>query len=100
MIEMILAYLEQTPPLINAMKQSFSEKDWHGLHGAVHKMIPSFLIMGMSTDFENMAKKVLEYARTQEQTEGIPHFVLQLETICVQACEELREELNDIKNKK
>jgi PAS domain S-box-containing protein len=100
MMEMILAYLEQTPPLINAMKQSFYEKDWHGLHGAVHKMIPSFLIMGMNTDFESMAKKVLEYARTQEQTEQIPHFVLQLEIICVQACEELKEELNDIKNKK
>jgi PAS domain S-box-containing protein len=98
MQEMILAYLEQTPPLITTMKQSFIDKDWHNLHGAVHKMIPSFLIMGMSTDFESMAKKVLEYARTQEQTESIPDFVLQLETVCVQACEELQEELNRIKN--
>jgi CheY-like chemotaxis protein len=98
MMEMILAYLEQTPPLITAMKQSFQNKDWHNLHGAVHKMIPSFLIMGISADFESMAKKLVEYARTQEQTESIPHFVSQLETVCLQACEELQEELNRIKN--
>ena len=28
MMEMISLYLEQTPPLINAMKQSFQDKDW------------------------------------------------------------------------
>jgi CheY-like chemotaxis protein len=97
MMEMILAYLEQTPPLITTMKQSFIDKDWHNLHGAVHKMIPSFLIMGISGDFESMAKKVVEYARTQEQTDSIPDFVSQLETVCLQACEELQEELNRIK---
>jgi CheY-like chemotaxis protein len=98
MMEMILAYLEQTPPLITTMKQSFIDKDWHNLHGAVHKMIPSFLIMGISADFESMAKKLVEYARTQEQTDSIPDFVSQLETVCLQACEELQEELNRIKN--
>jgi CheY-like chemotaxis protein len=99
MSEMILAYLEQTPPLINAMRQSFQEQDWHVLHGAVHKMIPSFSIMGMSVDFESMARKVMDYARTQEQTDNMGHIVSQLETACVQACDELREELKTIKNK-
>ena len=89
MIEMISLYLEQTPPLIKAMKQSLQNKDWSSLHAAVHKMIPSFSIMGISTDFENMAKKIQEYASTQQQTDGIPDLVLQLETICAQACIEL-----------
>jgi PAS domain S-box-containing protein len=100
MSEMILAYLEQTPPLINAMRQSFQEQDWHVLHNAVHKMIPSFSIMGMSVDFESMARKVMEYARTQEQTDSMGQIVSQLENACVQACDELREELKSIKNKK
>ncbi|HVA99007.1 MAG TPA: ATP-binding protein, partial [Bacteroidia bacterium] len=98
MMEMISLYLEQTPPLISAMKQSLEDKDWKSLYAAVHKMIPSFSIMGISTDFENMAKKVQEYASTQQQTEGIPNLVLQLENICVQACAELEEEFNTIKN--
>ena len=100
MSEMILAYLEQTPPLISAMRQSFHEQDWHVLHGAVHKMIPSFSIMGMSMDFESMARKVMDYARTQEQTDNMGHIVSQLENACVQACDELREELKNIKNPK
>ena len=99
MMEMISLYLEQTPNLITAMKQGFKDQDWQVLYGAVHKMIPSFSIMGISTDFENMAKKVQEYASNQQQTEGILDLVLQLETVCVKACKELEEEFNLIKNK-
>ena len=98
MMEMISAYLEQTPPLINTMKQSFQDKDWGTLHSAVHKMIPSFSIMGLGTDFENMAKKVQEYANTRLQGEGIADFVLQIEIVCTQACGELEVEYNKIKN--
>ena len=97
MMEMISAYLEQTPPLISTMKQSFKDKDWGLLYSAVHKMIPSFSIMGISADFENMAKKVQEYASTQKLSDGIPDLVLQLENICTQACSELEEEFNRIK---
>lgn len=96
-MEMISLYLEQTPPLINIMKQSFQDRDWKSLHAAVHKMIPSFSIMGINVGFENMAKKVQEYARSQQETEGIPDLVLQLANICTQACEELQEEYNIIK---
>jgi len=98
MMEMIAAYLEQTPPLILAMKQSLIDKDWDLLYASVHKMIPSFSIMGISIDFENMAKKVQEYAITQKQAEGIPNLVFQLEKICSQACSELEIEFNRIKN--
>jgi signal transduction histidine kinase/DNA-binding NarL/FixJ family response regulator len=98
MMEMISLYLEQTPPLIAAMKQSLKDKDWILLHAAVHKIIPSFAIMGISPDFENMAKQVKEYAITQQQTDGILYLVLQLENICEQACVELEEEFNTIKN--
>jgi PAS domain S-box-containing protein len=97
MMEMIAAYLEQTPPLIMAMKNGLKDKDWESLYAAVHKMIPSFSIMGISADFENMAKKVQEFAGTQLQSEGINDMVLQLETICNQACVELKEEYNEIK---
>jgi CheY-like chemotaxis protein len=97
MMEMISLYLEQTPPLINAMKKGLEDKDWTSLYSAVHKMIPSFAIMGISADFENMAKKVQEFASTQKQADGIPELVLQLESVCVQACKELKEEFDMIK---
>jgi len=99
MMEMISLYLEQTPPLIAAMKRSLEEKDWNGLHSAVHKMIPSFSIMGINVDFENMARKVQDYAIAELQTDGIQDMVLQLGNICSQACTELEEEYNMIKSK-
>lgn len=100
MMEMISLYLEQTPPLITSMKESLDNKDWNSLHAAVHKIIPSFAIMGIDPDFENMAKKIQEYARTQEQTDDINHMVSKLESICTQACLELEEEFNLIKRTK
>lgn len=100
MAEMIALYLEQTPPLIGTMKQSLLDKDWNTLGAAVHKMIPSFSIMGISVDYENMAKKIHEYANTQKITDEISEMVLQLETVCNQACYELKEELKIIENNK
>ncbi|MDD4970526.1 MAG: response regulator [Paludibacter sp.] len=98
MMEMISLYLEQTPPLINAMKKGFLNNDWIQLHAAVHKMIPSFSIMGINVDFENMARKVQEYSGTLQQSDTIKNMVTQLETVCTRACEELEIEFNNIKN--
>jgi len=97
MMEMISLYLEQTPPLINAMKQSLQDKDWDSLYSVAHKMIPSFSIMGMSVDFENMARKIQEFASTQQLSDEVHNMVMQLENICTQACDELTEEFNRIK---
>ena len=113
MVEMISLYLEQTPPLISAMKQSLQHKDWNLLQSVVHKMIPSFSIMGISLDFEDIAKQVQEYARWKDKVgklntplqinAGMPtgkeihHLVMQLGKVCEQACKELEEELNTIK---
>jgi CheY-like chemotaxis protein len=98
MMEMIALYLEQTPPLIEAMKLGLKEKNWELLYAAVHKMIPSFSIVGISSNFELIAKKIQEFASSQIQTENIPELVSQIETICFNACSELTEEYNTIKN--
>lgn len=97
MMEMISLYLEQTPPLVNTMKKSFQDKDWHKLHMAVHKMIPSFSIMGLSVDFENIAKQIQEFAITQQKKDDIKDMVLTIGNVCTQACSELTEELHKIK---
>ena len=99
MMEMISLYLEQTPPLISLMKKSLLDKDWNSLYIAIHKMIPSFSIIGINPDFEKMAKRVQEFASThQQQSEGIYESVMQIELVCKQACIELEEEFNRIKN--
>jgi PAS domain S-box-containing protein len=97
MIEMIELYLKQTPSLINQMKQSMYKKDWDLVYGAVHKLIPSFSIMGVHKDFENMARLIQEYSGTQKHLDEVKELVLKLENACSQACEELEEEYNLIK---
>jgi hypothetical protein len=54
--------------------------------------------MGISTNFENIAKNIQEFAIAQEKSDGIEELVIQLEEICLQACQELQEEFNIIKN--
>jgi PAS domain S-box-containing protein len=100
MMEMIALYLEQTPPLINLMKKSFADKDWVSLHSAVHKMIPSFNIMGINPNYEVMAKKVQDHAIAQLQQDDVHNLITALEHILHQSCKELEEEYAIMKNKK
>lgn len=97
MIEMMSLYLAQTPPLITAMRQSLQNQDWALLKQAAHKMIPSFTIVGINPDFEKMARNVQVYAGTQQHIDELPAMVYQLETVCLQACKELEEEISNIK---
>ena len=97
MIEMIGLYLEQTPELINTLKQSLLDQDWNLLNAAIHKMIPSFSIMGIHSDFENMAKKIQEIVAIQQQNDEMEDMILKLENVCMQACKELEVELETLK---
>ncbi len=98
MMEMISLYLEQTPLLILTMKQSLKDKNWSALHSAVHKMIPSFSIMGMNKDYVQIAQKIQIYAQAQEKSGNINDMVDKLEAVCSQSCTELIEELKRLKN--
>ncbi len=98
MMEMIALYLEQIPPLVAIVKESLITKDWDAMYEAIHKIIPSFSIMGIGGDIESNAMKIQDYAKAKQEIDVIPDLVLQLETICTQACAELEEELNAIKS--
>jgi CheY-like chemotaxis protein len=97
MSQMIHAYLRQTPPLIIAMKNSLVDKDWKALQAAVHKLIPSFSIIGLSPEIKEIAKRIQEYAYTIELSGEVHRLVLELEIVCSQSCEELEIELNNLK---
>ena len=97
MTEMINAYLMQTPPLIIEMKKNLIEKDWKSLQNVVHKMIPSFSIIGLNPDIQQIAKRIQEYAYTIEISEEIHNLILELEEVCTQSCLELEIELDNIK---
>ncbi|WP_069657942.1 ATP-binding protein [Arcticibacter eurypsychrophilus] len=103
-VEMISIYLEQTPILIATINEGLKDKDWNLLKSAVHKLIPSFSIMGMDKNYEELAKELQECAHLSACTKAegneisntlqISNLVLQLENVCLQACKELNIEHN------
>jgi CheY-like chemotaxis protein len=100
MIEMIELYLEQTPILTGRLKQGLAEKNWNSVYGAIHKMIPSFSIMGMNKDIEAMSLKIQEYASSGNHPEEIELLIGKVDIACAQACIELKEELKLIERKR
>jgi PAS domain S-box-containing protein len=94
MTEMINVYLSQTPSLIDTIKQSWLEQDLETLKSAVHKLAPSFSIVGIDKKYEEMARKIENDTTAIE----MQNWISELENICMQACEELKMELNNLKN--
>ncbi len=97
MMEMIALYLEQTPTLIEKIKGGVAGNDWVSVAAAAHKIIPSFSIMGMHKDFENMSREIKDFAGTRQHLDQVEALAIKLETVCSQACDELKEEYNMIK---
>ena len=94
MTEMINVYLDQTPILINFIKKSWLENDFDTLKSAVHKLIPSFTIVGIDKKYEAIARKIGDESTMAE----CKNWILELENICLQAIEELKMELNNLNN--
>ena len=55
--------------------------------------------MGMSKDYEGMARQVQQFTGTQQPIGEISDLVSQLESACVQASLELEEEFNTLKSR-
>jgi hypothetical protein len=53
--------------------------------------------MGIGGNCERIARQILEYSRTPENSAELGQLVLKLEDICNGACKELEEELITIK---
>ena len=98
MREMISLFLGQTASLIKEMLVCAKTEDWKTLQAVAHKMIPSFSIVGIDKQYEDMAKALQEYARTGENQEKIRGLVLALENVLTHACDELETELSLIQN--
>jgi PAS domain S-box-containing protein len=97
MMEMIALYLEQTPPLLRAIKKSVEDQDFDTLNAAIHKMIPSFRIVGLDERYERLSLQVRDIARNDDPPAVVKKMVSDLEHICNKACRELKEAYNRIK---
>jgi CheY-like chemotaxis protein len=95
--EMIQVYLEETPQLLKAMKQSLQNQDWEKLRAAAHSIIPSFSTMGMSEEYAELAKAIQEQAEKKEDPEKIKLMLQKIGRVCEEAYAELKQELSVLK---
>ncbi|MGZ4090146.1 MAG: response regulator, partial [Bacteroidia bacterium] len=93
MKQMIRIYLDETPKLIETMKQSIDNMDWDSLMKAAHSIIPTFSIMGINEEYEEMAKKIKEHAAKKEESSLINTLLTRIEEVCSRAVKELEPEL-------
>ena len=102
--EIIEVYLDETPHLLQTMKEALSNKNWAELATAAHSIAPSFPTMGIAKEFELAAKQIQEYATglrddasnthpKKETMVVLTELVLKTEKVCKQAFIELKKEL-------
>ena len=89
-------YLEEIPKLIRTMKQSMDNLDWDALRVAAHSIIPSFALMGIDKEFENMARTIEKNAEKKENLELIRELFLKIDLLCMEACQQLKNELVEL----
>jgi two-component system CheB/CheR fusion protein len=95
MTEMISLFIEQTPPLIESMKKSIEDNNWGGLQSAVHKIIPSFSIVGINSVFLELAKEVKLFAENKKNMIEIKEKVNELEFVCDKIYKELEQKMKE-----
>ena len=107
MAEMIRLYLQEIPGLVQTMKQAIADQQWATLKLATHSIIPTFATMGMSPEFEEVAKAIQAQAvilvsnesglGASEETLAILHTLFaKIETVCDLAARELEEKLAEM----
>ena len=92
-MEILQAYLEETPILLMKMKQGIDTNDWELLASATHSIKPSLSTIGISQEFTDIVKKIQAYTQKKENPELIKELFSRIETVCEQARKELEQEL-------
>lgn len=96
-IELVSLYLEQTPPLIEAIQTGFANNNFTLAQAAIHKIIPSFSLMGMEPVWEEICHKLSEDARAELQNADSSKQLQKLIKHLNLASDELKKELQKMK---
>jgi len=93
--EMIETFLNNTPPLINEMKDFLKVAEWKKIGDIAHKMKPSFTFMGIHAA-KDLILALEKNGRQEEDISEISEMVSRLDSICTKAFEELKDDLGSL----
>jgi PAS domain S-box-containing protein len=96
-ITMIEYFIENTPGVIESMKQSYDQKDWKALRNIAHKFKPQLNFMGINSLLDDL-EKLEQYSHNETHLEALPELIEKSESICQQAIEVLKTKLDQMQD--
>lgn len=93
------AFLEDTPNVLNNMKEHFSKEEWDKLYKQAHKIKPNMEYMGMKQARE-LVLEIEEQAKSGDPSDNLGDKIKELNLICVKAHEELSAKIEELKSDK
>ena len=93
--EMIETFLNNTPPLINEMKDLLKTSEWKKIGDIAHKIKPSITFMGIHSAKDLILDLEMK-GRQQDGVSDIPLMIDKFEDICTKAFIELQRELDQL----
>src|SRR5690554_5187157 len=90
--EMINIFLNQTPDLIEELKDFRIKEDWVEFRKIMHKIKPTFIMIGIDA-LNEVVIKIDKAAKQGIDLELLPDLLNEMETVCNKAYIELKKEI-------
>jgi PAS domain S-box-containing protein len=97
-ISMLSYFLDNTPVVMQEMRDFFEAKDWKALRNVAHKFKPQLTFMGIKSVFQDV-ENIEQSAAKVTQTDHIPVLIDKVDSVCKKAMEELKVELEKLLDK-
>lgn len=91
-ISMLSYFIDNTPVVLNELKEFYDASEWKALRNAAHKFKPQLTFMGIKSIFEDV-ENIEQSANYVQNTDQIPPLITKVDQVCRQAIEELKMEL-------
>jgi PAS domain S-box-containing protein len=97
-ISMLSYFLDNTPVVMQEMRDFFEAKDWKALRNVAHKFKPQLTFMGIKSVFQDV-ENIEQSSAKVTQTDRIPLLIDKVDSVCKKAMEELKVELERLLDK-
>lgn len=93
-VSMIQYFIDNTPEVLESMKQSYQQKDWKALRNIAHKFKPQLNFMGINTLLDDV-EQMEQLAHQEKNLDSLPVFIEKTERVCIDAIKQLQAKLEE-----
>ncbi len=97
-ISMLSYFIDNTPSVIQEMKDYYKENNWKALRNVAHKFKPQLTFMGIKSIF-NDVENIEQNASHVKNTDKIPDLIEKTEMVAMKALKEIQVELEKLLDK-